>query len=183
MAAPLVAIPGGLGIGQGGGGGAPPPVDAPQLPFAAEPGSITGWMLEMSAADTTRDIAEHMRRSFEHLGSLPAVANAGYDAARQRMLEEVVSADALDTYLVMSNTPIGSHRVTVIHCKCVPVCPNGFHRVPMCPSMPHMSRVSQCVPVCPSMSQSVPDPIECVTTSTNLVAQGYGLKCMGTHLL
>jgi hypothetical protein len=112
MAAPLAAMPGGLGIGQGG-GGAPPPVDAPHLPFPAEPGSITGWMLEMSASDTTRDIAEHMRRSFTHLGSLPAVANAGYNAMHQQMLEKVVSADVFDTYLVINKCRRESSRGSV----------------------------------------------------------------------
>jgi hypothetical protein len=39
-------------------------------------------MLATSAADTTQDIAEQMRRSFEHLGNLPAAVNAGHGGRR-----------------------------------------------------------------------------------------------------
>jgi hypothetical protein len=49
MAAPVPPhgfLPQVVNPGVGGGGGAPPLVDAPQLPFGADPGSITGLMLQ-----------------------------------------------------------------------------------------------------------------------------------------
>ena len=46
---------------------------------------------------------------------MPAAVNAGYGATHLRMLEDVISADTLDTYLVISNTPIDAPQVTVLH--------------------------------------------------------------------
>jgi hypothetical protein len=43
--------------GVGVGGGVPPFVDAPQLPFGADPGSITGWMLQAIMTDTPSTIS------------------------------------------------------------------------------------------------------------------------------
>jgi hypothetical protein len=51
----------------GGGGGAPPLVDAPLLPFGADPGSITGWMLQATMTDTPSTISLQTERSFVRL--------------------------------------------------------------------------------------------------------------------
>ena len=49
------------------------------------------------------------------LADLPGTNHAGYAAARQRMVDEILDDVTLATYLVMSNTPLGAPRVTVIH--------------------------------------------------------------------
>ncbi len=85
---PLLPPVGGLGVGAGG-GGAPPLVVAPQLPFGAEPGSITGWMLA-----SMHDITEQMGRRFTRLARLPVVADAGYATAQQHPIEELWSSES-----------------------------------------------------------------------------------------
>jgi hypothetical protein len=64
-----------------GAGGAPPLVDASQLPFEAEPGSIITDGCLTSAAKSTLDTATSMEKGFTRLASLPAVNAAGDDAA------------------------------------------------------------------------------------------------------
>ena len=69
------------GGGPGGIGGAPLPLQAeiaPQLPFGADPGSITGWMLQETRIDTADDISAQMERGLTRLGDLPEPGNAGY---------------------------------------------------------------------------------------------------------
>ena len=105
------------GGGPGGIGGAPVPqaVIAPQLPFGADPGSITGWMLQETRIDTADDISAQMERGLTRLGDLPEPGNAGYAAAMQRMVDEIRNDGALGTYLIVSDTPLGVPRVTVMH--------------------------------------------------------------------
>ena len=35
-----------------------------QLPFGADPGSLTGWLLEKSSTDTPTDIVESIARTY-----------------------------------------------------------------------------------------------------------------------
>jgi hypothetical protein len=91
MAAPVPPhgfLPPVVNPGVGGGGGAPNLVDAPQLPFGADPGSITGWMLQATMTDTPSTISLQTERSFARLaGSGDAAGQssrlrrrkAGYD--------------------------------------------------------------------------------------------------------
>jgi hypothetical protein len=119
LGAPQLNPPLQLGGGQlnlQGGVGAPPlDAGAPQLPFGADPGSITGWMLSVSAIESTASIAAEMERGFLRLGSLPEPNAATYEAARQGLLGEVLDTDTLGTYLVVTNTPHDAPRVTVLH--------------------------------------------------------------------
>jgi hypothetical protein len=88
---------------------------APQLPFAADPGSITGWMLETAANDTTTDISNHMARGLNRLASIPAVGHANHNRDRRAMIDEIINSDSMEPYLVVSNTPHNAPRITVVH--------------------------------------------------------------------
>jgi len=54
-------------------------------------------------------------RSFDRLADVPLLGAAGHDNAMRTLTEEVVSGDTLGTYPVVSNTPNGMPRVTVLH--------------------------------------------------------------------
>jgi hypothetical protein len=102
--------------GVGVGGGAPPFVDAPQLPFGADPGSITGWMLQATMRDTPSTISLQTERSFARLAGMPPVNHHDYaGAARQGMIDEILNSNTLETYLIVSNQLYGAPRVTVKH--------------------------------------------------------------------
>jgi hypothetical protein len=68
--------------GVGVGGGAPPLVDAPQLPFGADPGSITVWMLQAAMTDTLSTISLQTERSFVRVAGMPPVNH--HDCLRRR---------------------------------------------------------------------------------------------------
>jgi hypothetical protein len=100
MAAPVPPhgfLPQVVNPGVGGGGGAPPLVDAPQLPFGADPGSITGWMLQATMTDTPSTISLQTERSFARLN------HHDYAAARQGIIDEILNSNTLETYLIVSN--------------------------------------------------------------------------------
>jgi hypothetical protein len=119
MAAP--APPHGINVqdpldpGVGGGGGAPPLGVAPQLPCGADPGSITGWMLQATMAETPSTISLQMERSFARLVGMPPVNHHDYAAARRDMIDEILNSNSLETYLMVSNHLYREPRVTVIH--------------------------------------------------------------------
>jgi hypothetical protein len=105
-----------LNLGGGEGGGAPPLVGgAPRLPFGADPGSLTGWMLQETLMDTPSSISLQMERSFARLADVPPVDHLDYAAARQRMIDEILNSNGLEVYLMVSNKPHGVPRVTVMH--------------------------------------------------------------------
>jgi hypothetical protein len=43
-------------------GGAPAVVTAPHLPFGCDPGTITGWLLDATATETSGDISRGLER-------------------------------------------------------------------------------------------------------------------------
>jgi hypothetical protein len=117
---PLPMAVGGLGPLLAGGevGGAPPPplgVAVPQLPCGADPGSITGWMLQESASHSANEIAIQLEKGFARLAALPDPADAGYQTELQALRDEMINGDVLGTYLVVSNTPHAAPKVTVLH--------------------------------------------------------------------
>jgi hypothetical protein len=97
-------------------GGAPPFGDAPQLPFGADPGSITGWMLQATMTDTPSTISLQTERSFARLAGMPPVNHHDYATARQGMIDEILNSNTLlETYLIVSNQLYSAPRVTVMH--------------------------------------------------------------------
>eukprot|EP00978_Attheya_sp_CCMP212_P023592 scaffold72635_cov55-Attheya_sp.AAC.1 len=51
--------------------GAPGPV-APQLPYAADPGTITGWLVRESAASTADSLSDEIEAVTQRYAGLPA---------------------------------------------------------------------------------------------------------------
>jgi hypothetical protein len=96
--------------------GAPPPVVAPQLPFAADPGTITGWLLDDTASQTPTDVARALDRGFNRLvDGVPANGDAGFEAAMRLMTDEITNSDTLVTYLTATNVGSDDVRITTIH--------------------------------------------------------------------
>jgi hypothetical protein len=96
--------------------GVPSPVAAPQLPFGADPGTITGWLLEETASQTTADVAQTLDRWFNRLvDGIPGVADPGFKTAMTMMTDEITNSDTLVTYLTATNIGSGDARITTIH--------------------------------------------------------------------
>jgi hypothetical protein len=96
----MAAIAPPIGIALGGA----PPVVAPQLPHSADPGTITGWILDETVAMTSTVITQEMERSFNHLvTNIPDANDPNYDNVMRRMTDEVLSSDTLVTYLTATN--------------------------------------------------------------------------------
>ena len=82
----------------------PPVLQAPQLPFAADPGSLTGWLVDESVTGSPGELMTHMNRGFNCLtDGVPDANHATYPAFMRNMVEEVVGSDTLVTYLVTTN--------------------------------------------------------------------------------
>jgi hypothetical protein len=97
-------------------GGAPPAVTAPQLPFGADPGTITGWLLDATSTETSGTISRGLERGFNRLvDNIPGTAAPGYPAAMQAMADEIINSDTLITYLTVTNIPNDEVRVTTVH--------------------------------------------------------------------
>ena len=101
-------------------GGAPQPLQvggavAPQLPFGPDPGSITGWILQETSSVSTNETSLSFERSFARLAVVPMPEVEGHDNAMRSLTDEVLSDNALGTYLVASNTPTGEPRITVMY--------------------------------------------------------------------
>jgi hypothetical protein len=94
-----------------------PPVVAPQLPHSADPGTITGWILDDTAATTPAVITQEMEQGFNRLvNNIPNVNHADYHDVMQKMTDEVINnSDTLITYLTVSNRWNNIVRVTVVH--------------------------------------------------------------------
>ena len=94
----------------------PPVLQAPQLPFAADPGSLTGWLVDESVTGSLGELMAHMNRGFNRLtDGVPDANHATYPAFMRNMVEEVVGSDTLVTYLVTTNVVNEEPRVTVVH--------------------------------------------------------------------
>jgi hypothetical protein len=98
-------------------GEAPPaPVSAPHLPFAADPGTITGWLLDATATKTSSSISREMEGGLNRLvDNIPELAADGYDEVMRDMADEIINSDTLILYLVASNSVNGEVWITVIH--------------------------------------------------------------------
>jgi hypothetical protein len=97
-------------------GGAPAPAVTPQLPFGADPGTITGWILESSTTETSESISRCLERGFNRLvDDIPLPAEPTYDAAMREITDEVINSDTMVTYLVATNICNDVVRITVVH--------------------------------------------------------------------
>jgi hypothetical protein len=106
VAAPVLVLP----------GGAPAGAVTPQLPHGADPGTITGWLLDITSTETSESISTSLECCFDWLvNNIPVIYGPGYDEAMQAMKDEVISSDMLVTYLVTTN--IGNNVVRIIFCK------------------------------------------------------------------
>jgi hypothetical protein len=84
--------------------GPPPPAGAPQLPYAADLGSLTGWILENTVTETSSSISKALGRGFARLvDNVPLDGAPSHEAAMKEMIKEVVNSDSLTTYLVATN--------------------------------------------------------------------------------
>lgn len=82
-------------------GGAPAPAVTPQLPYGADPGTITGWILENTTTETSESISIGLELGFNRLvDNIPSAVDPGHDAAMRDMADEVMHSDSLVTYLV-----------------------------------------------------------------------------------
>jgi hypothetical protein len=96
--------------------GAPPVPAAPQLPFAADPGTITGWLLDATATETSSSISRGLELGFNRLvNDVPDPADATYDDIMRTMTDEILGSDTLVTYLVITNAVNDQARVTLLH--------------------------------------------------------------------
>jgi hypothetical protein len=104
-APPLMVPPGGA-----------PPVVAPQLPLGADPGRITGWILDKTTAATPTSITQELEQGFNHLvNNIPATNDANYHKVMQEMTDEVMYSGTLTTYLTATNRWNNVVRVTTLH--------------------------------------------------------------------
>jgi len=89
-----------------GAGGAPPaglPVPAaPQLPFAASPRTITGWLSLETAECTADSIADEIEAITERYGRMPDPLHADYDNALKDLASDSLVTDDLSCYLSVS---------------------------------------------------------------------------------
>jgi hypothetical protein len=93
-----------------------PPMVAPQLPHGADPGTITGWILDETAAAMPAAITQELERGFNRLvDNIPDPTHADYDDVMRRMTDEVMNSDTLVTYLTVTNRWNNVVRVTVVH--------------------------------------------------------------------
>ncbi len=97
-------------------GGAPPaPAQVPHLPFAGDFGTLTGWLLEKTATETSEAISRDINSGFERLATMPCLNENEHDEAMRNLVDEVLNSDTLGCYLTVTNTGATSAKVTVIH--------------------------------------------------------------------
>jgi hypothetical protein len=96
--------------------GPPPLVVVPQLPYAADPGSLTGWVLETTATETSGSISKSLGRGFARLvDNVPLDGDPGHEEAMKEMADEIVNSDSLTTYLTATNFGQDAVKITVLH--------------------------------------------------------------------
>jgi hypothetical protein len=99
-----MAAPGGIAPAVQG-GGAPA---APQLPYGADPGTFTGWLLHDTATLSESEVVQSIVGALEKHTSLPQVAAEGYREALQGLIEEALSGDDLNCFAEVSASASGT---------------------------------------------------------------------------
>jgi hypothetical protein len=97
--------------------GAPPPhLGVTQLPYAADPGSLTGWLLDSTTTETSNSISGGLERGFTRLvHNVLNHGDAGHEEAMQSMVDEIVNSDMFTPYLKATNFGTGEVRIRIIH--------------------------------------------------------------------
>jgi hypothetical protein len=105
--APLILIP----------PGGPPPMVAPQLPHSADPGTITGWILDETVAATPiAAITQELERGFNRLvDNILDPNHTNYNNVMQRITYKVINSDTLITYFTATNRWNNGVGVTAVH--------------------------------------------------------------------
>jgi hypothetical protein len=87
----------------------------PQLPNGADPGTITGWLLEASLTKTLDSISSSLEQGFHRLvHNIPIMNGVWYDAMHA-MSNDVINSDTIVPYLVMTNIGNDLVQVTVVY--------------------------------------------------------------------
>jgi hypothetical protein len=104
------------------GGPAPvvPPVPramAPPLPFLADEGTVTRWLLDQSVSVTSDSLVQDIESGFARLSrNIPAdVLDPDYLGTMRDLVDEVVNSSDLCCYLTVSETGSTATRVTVAY--------------------------------------------------------------------
>jgi hypothetical protein len=101
-----------------GAGGAPPAgipaVVAPQLPFAADPGTITDWLMQDTAESTADSIAADVEAVTQRYARMPDPLDAGYDASLTELASDSLVSDDLSCYLTVSMAKGQSPTVSAV---------------------------------------------------------------------
>eukprot|EP00978_Attheya_sp_CCMP212_P001599 scaffold3275_cov62-Attheya_sp.AAC.1 len=106
---------------QANAGGAPqavPPVGSPgpvgpQLPYAADLGTITGWLVKESAESTAESLSDEIEAVTQRYAGLPAVGDPGYDGKLREIAEDGLASDDLSCYLTVSRASGQSPVVSI----------------------------------------------------------------------
>lgn len=111
--APLVGAAGGPALGVP----PVPPALAPPLPFPADAGTITGWLVDQSVTVTSSSLVQDIEAGFARLSqNIPAdPLHATYAGTMRDLVDEVVNSSDLCCYLTISETGATATRVTVVH--------------------------------------------------------------------
>jgi hypothetical protein len=97
-------------------GGGPAVATVPHLPFGGDPGTITGWLLDVTAIAMSSDISRGLVQGFDRfVTNIPAIRDPGYDEAVPNMIDEVVGSDMLVKYLTATNIGHAAAKITTVH--------------------------------------------------------------------
>eukprot|EP00978_Attheya_sp_CCMP212_P041008 scaffold229945_cov61-Attheya_sp.AAC.1 len=113
---------------------------APQLVFAANPGSIMEWLLFDSANDEDADIAGQVEAISNRMCLLPAVADAAYTTETTKLKDEEIGLDDLSCFLTITMLDTSPPFVLAVLGLCRYSGGLGFQEV-VGDQLPHMVQV------------------------------------------
>jgi hypothetical protein len=97
-------------------GGAPVTSVTPQLPFGADLGTITGWLLDETLTQILRSFLESLEHGFNQLvDNIPVMGDPGHNDAMRIMTNKITNSDTLVAHLTASNIQSQSMHATTIH--------------------------------------------------------------------
>ena len=90
---------------------------APPLPFPADSGTITGWLVDQSVTVTSSSLVRDIETGFARRAhNIPVdPIDPDYPGAMRDLVDEVVNSADLCCYLTVSETGTATTRVTVVH--------------------------------------------------------------------
>lgn len=103
-----------LGALQEAAGGDPAP-SAPQLPFGADPGSFTGWLLESTAEDPSSVVMTQIRSATALFQALPATTDATYETKMHAIANSIPNSEGMNAFLGVTTNGLHEVRVSVVH--------------------------------------------------------------------